>query len=302
MTKLMTTKVLLTGASGMLGKMLFKELNVQKRYEVFTVSRTELKISDKHFINDIGDHNQLTQILRSCEPEIVINCAAYVNLDFCEKNQTQTSLLHQRAVSILSSYPSVQSLYYISTDSVFDGQSGNYDEEDLVNPLNYYALSKLHGESETLKKAKNGFIIRTNIFGFNSTAGKSLFEWAYQNLSTGNSINGFTNVFFNPLYVWNLSKMIISFMQMNCSTGIYNFASNQGISKYMFLFKIAEVFGFDTKLIKPIRLDISQMNAMRPLNTTLNTNKINNLGINVPNIDICIQNLYNDFKKDVTRV
>ena len=298
----MATKVLLTGASGMLGKMILKELNVQEKYEVFTVSRTELEISDNHFINDIGDQNQLIHVLRSCQPEIVINCAAYVNLNFCEKNHNETMLLHQHAVSILSSYASVQSLYYISTDSVFDGQRGNYEEGDVVNPLNYYALSKLRGESEACKNAKNSFIIRTNIFGFNSTTGNSLFEWAYQNLSTGNNINGFTNVYFNPLYVGDLSKMIISFMQMNCSAGIYNFASNQYISKYTFLFKIAEVFGFNTELIRPIPLDVSQITSIRPLNTTLNTNKINNLGINVPNIDICIENLYNDFKKNVARV
>ena len=286
----------------MLGKQVLSKLIIQEKYEIFTVSRNPLEISSNHFINDIADSDQLIQVLKACQPEIVINCAAYVNLDYCEKNHIKTDLLHQHAVSILSSYPTVESLYYISTDSVFDGQRGNYSENDTTNPLNFYASSKLNGETEVLKKAKKPYIIRTNILGFNSIAGKSLFEWAYQNLSSGNNIKGFSNVYFNPLYVGDLAEMLISFIEMNCNPGIYNFASQPAVSKYTTLLKIADVFGFDIGLVKPMDLDISQTDIIKPLNTTLDTHKIATLGIEVPDIDTCIHNLYNDFCKYGIRI
>jgi dTDP-4-dehydrorhamnose reductase len=288
-------KILLTGASGMLGKQIFSKISLQQKHEIFTVSRNEFEISENHFIGDIANPHQLLQILNECKPEIVINCAAYVNLDYCEKNHLETNMLHQDAVSTLSTYPSVESLYYISTDSVFDGQRGNYSEDDITNPLNYYATSKLNGEYATLKYAKKAFIIRTNILGFNSKTGKSLFEWAYQNLFANISIGGYTNVYFNPLYVGDLAQMLIEFLNINCDPGIYNFASQRAISKYSFLLKIANVIDCDVGLIKPIILNNSNIDTIRPLNTTLTTSKITNLGINVPTIDICINNLYNDF-------
>jgi dTDP-4-dehydrorhamnose reductase len=296
------TRVLVTGASGMLGQQIFNKLVDKKKYQVFTVGRKSLKISDNHFKSDIGEHDQLMQVLKTCEPEVVINCAAYTNLDYCEKNHTETDFLHRHAISVISLFPSVQSLYYISTDSVFDGQKADYSETDDTNPLNYYAQSKLNGEKEALKNAKNAYVIRTNIVGFGSKEGKSLFEWAYKNLSLGNRINGFSNVYFNPLYTGDLAEMLITFMEINNKPGIYNFASHPAISKYEFLDKLTKAMGFKPDMITPVYLDNSQINTMRPLNTTLNTNKISNLGISIPNIDICIKNLVNDFLKNGTGI
>jgi dTDP-4-dehydrorhamnose reductase len=295
-------RVLLTGASGMLGKQVFDKLISHEGYEVYTVSRKLFVISKNHFVKDIGDNSQLKQVLNDCQPEIVINCAAYVNLDFCEKEHAATDMLHQHAVKTLSSYSSVQALYYISTDSVFDGQRGNYTEADHVSPLNYYAQSKVNGEMEALKNARNAYVIRTNILGFNSISGKSLFEWAYQNLSAGNNINGFSNVYFNPLYVGDLADMLVSFIGMSCDPGIYNFASQPVVSKYDVVKKIARAFEFNEELIKPAILNNSHLETLRPLNTTLNTDKINRLGIEVPQIDTCIHHLLNDFLKYGIRI
>ncbi len=295
-------KVLLTGASGMLGNKLFEKLIAQNKYEIFTVGRDSFTVNDKHFISDISDAKQLTNVLQACNPEIVINCAAYVNLDYCEKNQLQADLLHNQAVALISSYKSVKAVYYVSTDSVFDGQRGDYFETDITNPLNYYATSKLNGEKAALKYAQKAFILRTNIFGFNSKLGNSLFEWAYRNISKGEKINGFSNVYFNPLYVSDLADMITIFIEKCANPGIYNLGSQPVISKYTFLYKIAQVFNYDTNLIGSVLLDNSLQKTLRPLNTTLNTTKIHNLGIQPPDIDFCIKHLHIDFLAHGNRI
>lgn len=288
------TRILITGASGMLGRHVFEKFKADDRYRIYTVSRHGFGHED-HIIADLAKPAQLEEALVKCQPEVVINCAAYTNLSFCEQNQAETAALHQEAVAGIAKFPSVKKLYYVSTDSVFDGQKGNYTELDEPNPLNYYAKSKYLGELEALTHSKKGYVIRTNILGYKSASGNSLFEWAYKSLAAATQIKGFDNVYFNPLYVGNLAKMILSFVNKEADGGIYNFGSAPAISKYQFLLKVADVAGFEKNLITAVSLDNSAGDLVRPLNTTLDLEKITRSGISVPGIDECINQLYRDF-------
>jgi dTDP-4-dehydrorhamnose reductase len=235
-------------------------------------------------------------MLESVKPDIVIHCAAITDLSYCIKYPDRAQKLHVDASAVLASFPSVEKMVYISTDSVFKGTKGYYSEEEITNPLNIYATTKRDGELAVMNESNQGYIIRTNIIGYKEPLGNSLFEWAYKEVSNGHSINGFTNVLFNPLYTGLLAGMLIEFLQSVASPGYYHFASDTPVSKYTFLQKVAEALGFHQAFISPVELDNSLYEVQRPLNTSLCTKKLAGIGISIPDIDQCIYELVKDFK------
>lgn len=293
----MAKKILLTGATGMLGNMLYKHLitRTDDAYHIFTLSTSAYPLSSNHTILDLTDADALSSFLEQNSFDIAIQCAAFVNLNFCKSEPEKTHALHAFSTELICK--SIPEVYYISTDSVFDGIEGNYIESDETAPVNAYAESKLEGEKKTLMYAKKPYVLRCNIFGFHEPAMKgSLFEWAYSELKNGKPVNGFSNVHFNPLYTGSLATMIGNFIENENAAGIYHFGSAGKLSKYDFLLKVAQYFDFDASLITPLELEPFALGVRRPLNTTLNVDKLSKSGIHIPTIDDCFQSLYLDFK------
>ena len=257
------------------------------------------KIAEENsFICDISDNQILNDVLLKVQPNIIINCAAIVNVDQCEEDKEFAFRVNSKVNEVLALCNTNKAkLVYISTDSIFNGEKGNYSETDDVEPLNYYAETKLKGEQLILKNNKEALIIRTNIYGFHSEgAQSSLCEWAISNLNENISINGFEDVYFNPLYTKQLAQIVYELIQIDCK-GIINVASNNYLSKYEFLIYLCDVFGFDRKLIKKDKIDNFVFKAKRPKNTTLNIKRLNSIG----KYDISIINGLNMLKSDYER-
>ncbi len=263
----------------MLGQALLIEILNKHGYEIYFISHS------KSVPNSIA--NQLTlKDLVNHKFYAFFHCAAEVNVNLCENdlehaksvNYEYTKLLFKKVVSEFS--------FYISTDSVYEGDKGNYSEMSDVSPVNNYARSKLMGEIVASNYTDNLYIIRTNIFGENSKSKSSIFEWAKSELLIGNSIPGFSNIFFNPLSVSHLSLILLSMLEKKIKFGIYNIGSDSYLSKYEFLVKIAEFLGVNSELIKPTEFVTSYGVANRPFNTTMNCDKIKQ---NLINLDLSFQ-------------
>ncbi|MDW7670055.1 MAG: sugar nucleotide-binding protein, partial [Bacillota bacterium] len=140
----------------------------------------------------------------------------------------------------------------------------------------------------------NSVIVRTNIYGFHKPIGNSLFEWAYGNIKNGNNINGFNDVFFNPVYTKQLAIGIQKISPTDFS-GVINIGCEENISKYELLIKFAKVFNIDNRLIKPVSVDNGILEAKRPKNTTLDLKKMKKvLGISF-SLDSGVNELYLDY-------
>ena len=139
---------------------------------------------------------------------------------------------------------------YISTDAVFDGRAGNYSETDLPNPINEYAKSKLRGEQEALRLNSESLILRVNIYGWNAQEKYSLAEWILRELAANGQVPGFSDVWFCPTLVNDLSEIIVDMLQRKLS-GIYHAVGSEKINKYDFARKVAETFGYDPEQVKP---------------------------------------------------
>ena len=251
---------------GFLGKNIMREFQ-NKNYEVIgtTLSKNEsnlLKI-------DITSKEQLGIIFK-LKPQLVINCVAKTDIDYLEKNQDDAFAVNSFAIKNLADVCNKENirLIHLSTDSVFDGRKGNYKEDDIPNPINVYAKSKLEGEKIIEKICKNYVIIRTNFYGIDGKQ-KFLFEKIYHQLSNSEEIIGFIDVIFSPLEVTNLSKMILDVSESDY-VGRLHLSSDEFFSKYHFCKSIAKIFGFDENLIKKGSIDEFKFVAKRPKNTSLN--------------------------------
>jgi UDP-4-amino-4,6-dideoxy-N-acetyl-beta-L-altrosamine transaminase/dTDP-4-dehydrorhamnose reductase len=290
-------KLLITGVSGLLGNNLayyFKE-----KYEI-------LGLYNSHPITvngirtekcDIFHKDSVKKIIQEFNPSIIFHCASLTNIDQCEIDKDIT-----KKINVLSTKHLVEcvanknvKLIYISTDAVYDGIKGDFSENDNINPLNYYGLSKYEGELEIAKK-ENSLIFRTNIFGWNIQSKKSLGEWMLDELKANRNINGFKNAYFSSIYTLEFARIIDIAIQKDLS-GIYNCGSADTCSKYEFAIKIANCFGFNKALIDPISIDEFNFRAKRGEKLTLNVKKLQNeLDYKLPTIGQSIETFYKDYK------
>lgn len=290
-------KILITGSNGMLGKDMVNLFNDKEKYSLFGINRSKSKhknISEYAF--DIINYEKLNDILKAINPDIIIHCAANVNLDYCEKEREYAYKINSKVSEVLASYNSPKTKFvYISSDSVFDGLLGNYEENDQTNPLNYYAFTKLEGERLSLIVNSNSIIVRTNIYGFHTDKGNSLVEWGLENLIKGKSILGFNDVYFNPVYTKQLAEVCYELIKSDY-VGLVNIGSNEKLSKYDFLVKLAKQFNLNWNLIKSDSINKINFEVTRPKNTTLNTKKVNMLTNIDLDIDDGIMRLFTDYK------
>jgi len=292
-------KLLITGATGMLGKHVAATLAHAGAYMLYTCSRSVLPPGDLksvHEMVDISDRAATLAMLDRIKPEVIVHCAAVTDVNLCERERDYVHAMHVGATETLCRYPSVERFVYISTDSVFDGQRGNYTENDAVNPLNYYAKTKLMGEDVVHEHGGDYLVLRTNILGFQQPLRNSLFEWGYKSLLQGQTINGFSNVYFNALYCGDVAAIIKAALP-GLASGTYHIGGIGSISKYDFLRAIAEYFKFGAERVNPVLLDVTKFEALRPLNTVLSLDKIRSAGISLPSIPDTLDHLFADFSK-----
>jgi len=285
-------KILITGTNGMLGKDIYSVLSKNKENIIYAINRKKDNRISNSYAVDIRDFKSISQIINNINPDIVIHTAALVDLNYCEKNKEIAYDVNVSASENLAKLS--KRLIYISTDSVYKGGEGNFIENESKQPINYYAKTKSIAEDKILRANSNSIIVRTNIYGFHNPIGNSLFEWVYKSLKNGNEINGFEDVFFNPLYTKQLANAIKSLLDKDFD-GVINIGCEETLSKLKFLLKIANKFNFNPQLITPVSIDSKLQKAKRPKNTTLNLRKMKDvLGFSFL-IDSGIENLYNDF-------
>ena len=260
--------------SGFLGKNVVNEF---KNNGIHVIGTNYNKNSKNEVYVDITNVDSITSCVKKYSPKIIINCAANVNVDELENNEKLAFSINANGVENIAKVCKHNEirLLHISSDAVFDGKQGMYVEEDIMNPINTYAKSKMLGERLISESLENYVIIRTNFYGFHSQ-NKFLFNWILSKLKNNEKFLGFNDVLFNPLEVTNLSKMIYELSEKKFC-GILHLSSDEIFSKFEFATKISEFFGFDSNLIRSGSIEELGLNAKRPKNTTLVNNKAKNL-------------------------
>ncbi len=284
-------RLLISGASGLLGVNL--ALEACRVHTVFGVVHQTPIITDQFQVvqADLTQDGEVERLMETIQPDWIINCAALANLEACENNPPLAKKLNTDLPSKLAAFVARGGarLLQISTDAVFDGQRGNYREEDEPHPISVYAQTKFAGEQAVLQIAPQSLVVRVNFFGWSITGNRSLAEFFYNNLIANEPVMGFTDVYFCPLLANDLAYILFALMEGNRS-GLYHVVAGQAMSKYEFGVAIARQFGLDERLIQPTHLAQANFRVARSPNMTLNTKKLQrDLSLALPSIETEIE-------------
>ena len=266
-------KILITGADGQLGSNLSAMLS-GKFYSI----PTSRKNKDISYCLDIIDRTAMKSLLNEWDPDVIINCAAITDVDYCENNRSECFNVNVKGLQNLISLSNKETfIIQLSTDYVFDGKNSPYGVKDHPSPLNYYGHSKLEAENILRGSRRKHLIVRANVIYGHNIMYNSFFSWIYKSLSNNKVIYVVDDQISNPSFVDNLSDLIFKSLLLNFQ-GILHHGSSDNISRYEFAKLIAKVFDFDDNLIKPISTSIlinknKSYVAARPLNSTLKVDK-----------------------------
>jgi dTDP-4-dehydrorhamnose reductase len=267
--------ILVTGASGLLGANFVSVARKHDRHLVALTHRHSLPDNEVQSVTiDLTDQQEVKQLIHDLRPAWILHCAALTNVDLCEEQPEIAMQVNTTASRNLAREAKMvdAGLVYISTDSVFDGEKGQYSEEDQPNPLNVYGRSKLAGETAVIEELEKSLVIRTNIYGWNVQKKLSLAEWMLTKLEAGETLPGFEDVVFSPILVNDLSEILISMMDRRLK-GVYHVAGSESCSKYQFALSLADVFGLDGGVIQRTSIAGAGLKAPRPRKTSLSTVK-----------------------------
>lgn len=257
----------------MLGQDLVRVFSSDSSYEVFGLSRQSNSLLPKgnQFLVDLVNLQAVQSI--DIVPDIVLHTAAITDLSACENNPDYAEQVHvEGSVAIAKLLKPGGKLFYISTDSVFDGEDGVYLESAQPNPGNIYAKTKLEGEKKVqLVSIGQTTIIRTNIFGFHVPIKNSLCEWALREWEAGKTIFGFTDIIFNAIYTSQLAGILKFMIDNDISMPIINIASKSSVSKFDFLDSLRRRLDVGEGLLAPALSSDFPSVVKRPRNTSLNT-------------------------------
>lgn len=271
-------KVLITGAVGYIGAYLAKFLS--KRYDVIATDCCSIKDAATRFeFMDILDKDAVEKMLSLHKPDCVIHLAGIKNLNFCEKNKSKVYNVNVTGTeNLVNTCKGLRPrVIFFSTDYVFDGAKGLYDEEGSVNPQTYYGVTKVEAEKLIMSSLDNYVVIRTGgVFGSYDSVISPLFSWLLDNLKAGKPVDAFIDIYNTPTSLNILGEGLDEIIKSK-SNGLFHLAGLERINRFDFFKRIARHYGFDEGLIVPVKNKEDEESFMRPKDISLNSAKIHDL-------------------------
>ena len=281
-------KLLITGSNGLLGQKVVRQC-LKKGIPFLATSKGENRNSScpEQFYSelDITDDRSISEVFQRFRPTHIIHTAAITNVDHCEKDPDLCEEVNVRAVEKLFRSAQLISAHFqlLSTDFVFDGEKGQYTEEDQVNPLSAYARSKVNAEKILLNSDYTDWsIVRTIIvYGIGEHLSRgNIVVWAKETLLLGNTMNIVNDQFRAPTWADDLAWACIRVCELK-EKGIFHISGPQTFSVYELVCRIADHLGCDRHLIQPISSKTLDQAAKRPPRTGFDLSKARNvLGYN----------------------
>lgn len=272
--------VLVTGAGGLLGQKLVGVLAPE--WHVVAASHRpfewqEQNVTPEHL--DIAIAAESQRIFEQHSPAVVINAAAYTDVDGAEDHREEAyraNVTGPENLAWLCRQMNIP-LVHISTDYLFDGENGPYAEEANPNPLGYYAKTKLWGEEAIIKSGCRYLIVRSNVlYGTAPGVKRNFVLWVIDELQNRRTIRVVSDQYNNPTLADNLAEAIREAVEKGI-TGLLNIAGSTYLSRHEFALAIAQRFGFDKKLVVPMLTADFKQKAPRPLRGGLRIEKAQKL-------------------------
>lgn len=288
-------RLLITGASGLLGSNLLFFL--KNRYDILGLCyKNSIKAAGAQVKRvNILNLNEIVRAFDAFSPDVVLHAAALADVDRCEDDPASA-----RQVNVIGTENVVSAarrlsatLVYISTDQVYDGSANSCSETDVPHPLNVYAATKLEAENIALT-CPHGLVLRSNLFGWDVIAHRSLAEWVIAKLKQGQIVTGFQDAMFSALYTADIADLLVEFLGNN-PRGVYNFGAHSALSKYDFLKLAARGAGFAEDSIHKGFIAETPLRVARAKNLSLDVTRLESLlGHSVPTIEESVGRFFAD--------
>lgn len=297
----MSNQILIFGSNGQLGK------------SISNIFPNSIKFSRAEC--DFNNSQKISAIILKIKPEVIINCAAYTDVNDSEINVKKALKINSIAVKAIALSANIINalVIHFSTDYIFDGlNSDSYTENSPTNPINNYGKSKLQGESKLIKFHNRYIIIRTSwVYG----EGKNNFVYKIiKNIQQKKKLAVVDYEFSSPTHTKSLALVVKMFVEKyfymskkKLEFGIYNFSGNVSISRYTFAKKIIEIMKsyYSNNNIEITAISVKlKSKVRRPLNSFLSCEKIcKYLDIELPKWENQLNEFFDDnyttlFKND----
>lgn len=261
------------GASGMVGEHITTTLNSLERNTIATYNKTAIPLAS---YLDATNEKEVNKLIEGTNPQVVFMPAALTNVDYCEMHPEEAYNVNVNGVkNVVKASNSIDArLIYFSTDYIFDGENGPYDEEAPANPISIYGLQKLEAEHYIALFAKDYLIIRTTVVYGWERQGKNFIYRLVNSLSSGTPVKAPTDQVGSPTYANNLCQIAVHLSETTLS-GVINVTGPNQISRYEFAKKAANIFHLDENLVVPVQTEALHQPAKRPKKAGLLTDKVN---------------------------
>ncbi len=269
-----TQRVLLFGGSGQLGT------EIRRRWsdvQIVAPSSSEVNIEDA---------DAVARALDAASPDLVVNCAAFHNVDRCEVEPERAFAVNALAVDRIAALCDERGCAFmtISTDYVFDGETNRpYVESDAPHPISVYGTSKLAGELLVLRRRSRTFVVRTcGVYGIraSSSKGHTFIDRVLAKAAAGEEIRIVDDVIASPTYAGHLAQALQQIARSG-SYGLYHACAAGPVSWYDFAAEALRQHGVEYPLTA-IHGAEWKAGARRPAFSALESQKLHALGIDIP--------------------
>jgi len=294
-------RILVTGSNGMLGSDLVKVL--APHYEVCGLGRQTNRHSQIQYLQtDITNGASVSKDISFLKPAIIIHAAGFTDVDGCELNPYQAFLVNVKGTQLVAEAANAvgATLFFISTDYVFDGtKQSSYQEDDLPNPLSVYGRSKFEAEELLKSRSRSAWIIRSSwLFGKN---GNNFFRTILQRILCGEKLRVVNDQKGAPTYTKDLARALSTLIEKGSRAKgcvIYHLANSGETTWFHAAKKILEKTNPVLNL-KPISSKELKGPAKRPANSVFDMSKIrNDYGIQLKPWEDALDEYWNEVLKE----
>ncbi|MCP3138236.1 SDR family oxidoreductase [Pyxidicoccus xibeiensis] len=270
-------RFLVTGSNGLVGSRVCALLERQG-HEVVGLGRGPRRTGGtyRYVEVDLTREADVAAALASAAPEVVIHPASMTEVDACEKDPEAAFAANVTATAAVArgARQAGAHLVHVSTDYVFDGDAGPYDEQALPNPRGVYALTKHMGEQAARTFVPGCAIARTAVvYGWPAAGRPNFGAWLVGSLEKGQPVKLFEDQVVSPSFADSVAAMLVELGERRLG-GVWNTCGGTVIDRVGFGRALCEVFGFDVKLITPTRMADLKLASPRPLKSGLKTDKV----------------------------
>lgn len=278
--------ILVVGASGLVGRALVEEFGAHARGTFFSRAKDDLQFLD------ITDRSAVRQLLQELAPAWILLPAAIPHVDWCEEHPTESFRVNVEGPMCVAEEAARAGarVAFFSSDYVFDGDAGPYDEQAPRRPINWYGRHKELAELRVLETDARNLVVRLcGVYGYEEPA-KNFVMSLRRRLGAGERVTVPADQWGTPTYVRDIARATRVLLEVEAS-GVWHVAGPDYLPRHEFAFRACDALGLDRRLVQPVPTSALAQRARRPLRGGLSCRRLRDVGVQLRGVDAGLEAL-----------